>query len=64
MVLSINFCFCLTDDLEYNSVLPLEVHGANYVHMKLLTKQSTVPQTVSILEFSFVIIMTEYYFLY
>ena len=38
-----------SDDLNlaYHSVLPLEVHGANYCNMKLLTKQCLAPQMVS-----------------
>ena len=44
-----NLFFVCPDDLNlaYHSVLPLEVHGANYSQMRLLNKQVTVPQTVS-----------------
>ena len=43
-----------TDDLNlaYHSVLPLEVHGANYCAMKLLTKQCLAPQMVRSLTYT------------
>ena len=34
-------------NLAYHTLLPLEVHGATYCNMKLLTKQCYMPQTVS-----------------
>ena len=41
-------CDFVSDDLNlaYHSILPLDVHGANYATMKLITKQYAVPQMV------------------
>jgi len=40
--------FPLTDDLNlaYHSLLPLEIHGANYATMRLVSKQGYIPQMV------------------
>ena len=42
------YIYISTDDLNlaYHSILPLEVHGANYCSMRLLTKQYSAPQMV------------------
>lgn len=41
--------FSLADDLNlaYHSLLPLEIHGANYATMRLVSKQGYIPQMVS-----------------
>ena len=47
----VHYVLSFADDLNlaYHSVLPLEVHGANYGAMRLLTKQCLTPQMVKIL---------------
>ena len=49
LILTYVLCALIVDDLNlaYHSVLPLEVHGANYCNMRLLTKALTAPQMVS-----------------